>query len=69
VALDLRRDLLAGSALYAAGETVRLKVRSSLAHMLIQEESGLLSEIETRLGIRLELLEDDTLLPTEYEIL
>ena len=69
VALDLRRDLLAGSALYAAGETVRLKVRSSLAHMLIQEESGLLSEIEARLGVRLELLEDDTLLPTEYEIL
>jgi len=69
VALDLRRDLLAGAVLYAAGETVRLRVRSSLAKLLSEEQNELVSEIETRLGIRLQLIEDDTLEPTDYEIL
>jgi ribonuclease G len=69
VALDLRRDLLAGTALYNSGETVRLKVRSSLARLLAEEESALISEVETRLGIRVEIIEDDTLQPTDYEII
>jgi ribonuclease G len=69
VALDLRRELLAARHLYSAGETVRLRVRSSLARLLADEEHELLPEIEGRLGIRLELIEDETLPPTEYEIL
>jgi len=69
VALDLRRDLLATANLYAPGETLRLRVRSSLARLLADEETEILSEIEARLGVRLALVEDDTLPPTEYEIL
>ncbi len=69
VALDLRRRLLEAASLYSPGETVRLRVRSSLAGLLAEEESDLLPEIEARLGVRLELIEDDTLPPSEYEIL
>lgn len=69
VALDLRRDLLSAANLYSPGETVRLKVRSSLARLLAEEEREILPEIEARLGIRLQLVEDDTLAPTGYEIL
>ena len=69
VALDLRRDLLSASVLYSTGETVRLRVRSSLAQLLREEEQEILPEIETRLGVRLELVEDDTLPPADYEIL
>ena len=69
VALDLRRDLLGAANLYAAGEIVRLRVRSSLAELLSEEETELIPEIENRLGVRLELVEDDSLPPTGYEIL
>ncbi len=69
VALDLRRQLLASGALYTPGETVRLRVRSSLARLLAEEEPDLLPEIEGRLKVRFDLVEDDTLPPTEYEIL
>ena len=68
VALDLRRQLLAAGALYTAGETVRLRVRSTLARLLAEEEPDLLPEIESRSEVRLEIVEDDTLPPTEYEI-
>ncbi len=68
VALDLRRQLLATGAVYTPGELVRLRVRSSLARLLAEDEPDLLPEIERRLKIRLELLEDDTLPQTEYEI-
>jgi hypothetical protein len=67
--LDLRRQLLAAAPLYTPGETVRLRVRSSLAKLLAEEEPDLLPEIERRLKVRLDLVEDDTLPPTEYEIL
>jgi Ribonuclease G/E len=69
VALDLRRQLLAAAPLYTPGETVRLRVRSSLAKLLAEEEPDVLPEIESRLKVRLDLVEDDTLPPTEYEIL
>jgi ribonuclease G len=69
VALDLRRDLLKAANLYAPGEALRLRVRSSLARLLAEEEPEILPEIETRLGVRLSLVEDDTLPPQEYEIL
>jgi hypothetical protein len=48
---------------------VRLRVRSSLARLLAEEEPDLLPEIEGRLKVKLDLIEDDTLPPTDYEIL
>jgi ribonuclease G len=49
VALDLRRQLIAAAGLHNPGETVRLRVRSSLARLLKEEASDLLFEIESRL--------------------
>lgn len=69
VALDLRRTLLAAANLYAPGETVRIRVRSSLAQLLAEEEPDLLPEIETRLNVKLQVTIDETLSPAEYEIL
>jgi ribonuclease G len=69
VALDLRRALLAAANLYAPGETVRIRVRSSLAQVLSIEEPDVLKEIEDRLKVKLELIPDETLSPGEYEIL
>ena len=68
-ALDLRRTLLAAANLYAPGETVRIRVRSSLAQLLAEEEPDLLPEIESRLNVKLELIPDETLSPVEYEVL
>jgi ribonuclease G len=69
VALNLRRTLLAAANLYAPGETVRIRVRSSLAQLLAEEEPELMPEIESRLNVNLELIPDETLSPAEYEIL
>ncbi len=69
VALDLRRRLLAAANLYAPGETVRVRVRSSVVKVLAEEEPDLLSEVETRLNIKLDLVPDETLDPGESEIL
>jgi ribonuclease G len=69
VALDLRRELLSRRALFASGETVRVRVRSSLAKLLAEEEQDLFSDVESRLGIQLELIVDETLSPSEYNIL
>ena len=69
VALDLRRQLLAAANLYSPGETVKLRVRSSLARLLAEEESDLLTEIEAKLNVRLALIEDESLGPADYEIL
>ncbi len=69
VALDLRRRLLASAGLYTPGETVRLRVRSSLARLLAEEEPDLLPEIEGRLKVKFDLIEDDTLPPQDYETL
>jgi hypothetical protein len=44
-------------------------VRSSLAKLLAEEEQDLFSDVESRLGIKLELSVDDTLSPSEYNIL
>jgi ribonuclease G len=69
LALDLRRTLLAAANLYAPGEMIRIRVRSSVAKVLAEEEPDLLSEIETRLNVKLELLPDESLDPGEFEIL
>jgi ribonuclease G len=69
VALDLRRDLSRAGPLYTPGETVRVRVNPSLARMLAEDETTLVPEIEERLGIRLELLSDETLPPASYVLL
>jgi ribonuclease G len=69
VALDLRRTLLAAGDLYSPGETIRIRVRSSLAEVLAVTEPDLLPEVENRLKVKLELVPDETLSPAEYEII
>ena len=68
VALDLRRALLKTPALYTPGETIRLRVRPSLAQLLAQEEPSLLAEVEERLGVSIQLVPDEALPATEYAI-
>jgi ribonuclease G len=69
LALDLRRDLLRAPILFAAGDTVRVRVPPSLAALLAQEERPILEDVQSRLGVDLEIVPDDRLGPEEYEIL
>ena len=69
LALDLRRELLRSAPLYSPRETVRVRVRPSLARLLAEEDPELLGEVEERLGVKLELLADETLPQAEYEVL
>ena len=64
-ALDLRRALLKASMLFDAGETVRVRVPSSLAQFLA-EEGQILEEIRSALGIQVEPVPDDTLPPGSF---
>jgi ribonuclease G len=57
-ALDLRRTLLTPPALYAAGETIRVRVASSLAQFLA-EDGAVLDEVRTALGVQIQLVADD----------
>ncbi|MGH9368635.1 MAG: Rne/Rng family ribonuclease [Thermoanaerobaculia bacterium] len=67
-ALDLRRALLKPPILYAAGDTIRVRVPASLAE-LIGQEAELLEEVRTLLGVQIELERDDTLPPGQFEVL
>ena len=67
-ALDLRRALLRPPNLYSAGETVRVRVASSLAKFLIDEE-GFLDEVRTALRVAIELVPDDIEPPGGFSIL
>ena len=69
VALDLRRALLAPGSLYAPGETVRIRVRPTLARLLESEQPDLLADAIARLGIHVALLPDETLPPDAFEII
>lgn len=69
LALDLRRDLLRPPVLYAAGDTVRVRVPPSLARLLAEEERSILEDVQERLGIDLEIEPDPTLEPEEYRIM
>jgi ribonuclease G len=64
LALDLRRELVRPPVLYAAGDTVRVRVPPSLAKLLAEEE-GILEE----LGVDIEIEVDEALGPGEYRIL
>ncbi len=68
VALDLRRRLLEASAVFSAGETVRVRVRPGVAHLLAEEDPRILAETEERLNIRVELTADEALEADGFEI-
>jgi hypothetical protein len=68
VALELRRALLAAPALVVAGETVKVRVRPALARFLAEEEPELLSDVEKELGVKVEIIADETLPPARYQI-
>ncbi len=67
-ALDLRRALLKPPALYGEGEVVRVRVRPGLAERLAEDPS-LITDAEERLRIRLEVIPDESVGPTGFEIL
>jgi ribonuclease G len=57
--LDLRRALLRPPVLFTTGEAVRVRVRPAMAE-LVAADPTLLADAQERLGIRLELLPDDS---------
>ena len=69
VALDLRRALLTPPNLYSAGETVRVRVRPGVAQLVAEDDPALLADAETALGVRLELVPDEAVGASGFEIL
>ena len=67
-ALDLRRELLRGRAVVVPGEAIRVSVHPTLAHLVTEEDPDLLSDVETSLGVRIEILPDDRLPAASWEI-
>jgi ribonuclease G len=67
-ALELRRALLKSPALFAPGETVRVRLPPSVARLLIESDPPILRDVEETLGISLELLPDETLPPAGYTL-
>jgi ribonuclease G len=59
LALDLRRALLAPPRLFSAGQTVRVRVQPSLAHLLQDDEPKILEEAQEALGVQLVLLSEE----------
>ena len=68
VALEMRRALLAPPVLFVAGEIVTVRVRPSLVRFLAEDEPELLSDVARTLGVKVELVTDETLPPARYEI-
>ena len=68
VALEMRRALLAPPVLFVGGETVTVRVRPSLARFLAEDEPELLADVARTLGVKVELVTDETLPPARYEI-
>jgi len=66
-ALDLRRALLRPPVLYTSGEAVSVRAPSSLVEFF-REDGRILEELRTTLGIRLEVVPDDTLAPGDFQI-
>lgn len=69
LALELRRELVRPPVLYAAGETVRVRVPASLAKLLAEEEKGIFEDVQEKLGVDIEIEVDDAIPPGEYRIL
>ncbi|MDQ6894267.1 MAG: Rne/Rng family ribonuclease [Acidobacteriota bacterium] len=68
LALELRRDLLRPPVLFAAGETIRIRVPPNLGKLLAEQERGILDDVQQKLGVDLEIIPDESLKPEEYEI-
>jgi ribonuclease G len=68
LALDLRRELAQVFALYGPGETIRVRVRPSLA-LLAEGEPDLFSDITENTGVKLELVPDEALPVSAYEFI
>jgi ribonuclease G len=68
VALDLRRAMLAPPVLFSAGELVRVRARPGVARLLTEDDPRIVQETEARLGIRIEVVPDETLDGAGYEI-
>jgi ribonuclease G len=69
VALDLRRELLAPPNLFSSGETVRVRVRPGVAHLVAEDDPSILADAQAALGITLELVPDETVGTEGFEIL
>ncbi len=67
-ALDMRRELLRGRASALPGDAIRVSVHPTLARLVTEEDPDLLSDVETRLGVRIEILPDDRLPAACWEI-
>ena len=67
-ALDLRRALLRPPVLYAPGDSVSVRAPSSLVEFF-REDGRILEELRAALGIRLDVVPDDTLAPGDFQIL
>ncbi|MGH9315569.1 MAG: Rne/Rng family ribonuclease [Thermoanaerobaculia bacterium] len=69
VALEMRRALWKTSSLCSPGQTVRVKARPSVLRVLREQEPSLLTDVEGRLKIRVEMEPDETLPPARFEVL
>ena len=68
VALDLRRALLAPPVLFSRGEIVRVRTRPGVARLLTEDDPRIVEEAEASLGIRLEIIPDETLDGAGFQI-
>jgi ribonuclease G len=68
VALDLRRALIAPPVLFSAGALVRVRTRPGVARLLTEDDPRILEETESSLGIRIEIVPDESLDGEGYEI-
>ena len=62
------RALLAPPVLFTPGELVRVRVRPGVAELLSGDDPRILEEIESTLGIRVELVTDEALDGGGFEI-
>jgi hypothetical protein len=53
--------------LYASGDTVSVRAPTALVEFF-REDGRILEELRTTLGIRIEVLPDDTLAPGDFQI-
>jgi ribonuclease G len=68
VALDLRRALLKPPRLFSPGEIVRVRVRPGVERLLAEEEVALYQELESELGVTLELQPEEAVPPPGFEV-
>jgi ribonuclease G len=67
-AMDLRRTLLAPPVLFSPGELVRVSVRPGVAKLLTEDDPRILDEISSALGIRIEVVPDESLISEGYRV-